>query len=147
MNEEIEVNGVLFSTDKSRLNILYIHHFLFHESYWAKGIPLNLVERSIHNSMCFGVYDKRKQIGFARVISDFATFGYLADVFIDEAYRGKGFSKTLMEFILSRDELKILRRFILATADAHGLYRQYGFRPLKVPERFMEIHQPDIYKS
>lgn len=147
MQKELLEDGFLFSTHKEKLDIEYIHRFLHDESYWAKGIPLILVKRSIENSLCFGVYDKTKQIGFARVTSDLATFAYLGDVFVDEAYRGNGISKKLIAFILSFDELKIVRRFLLATKDAHGLYSQYNFKPLNGPDRFMEIHQPDIYKT
>jgi GNAT superfamily N-acetyltransferase len=136
----------LFSTDKRKLNLNYIHRFLTN-SYWAKGIPIDLVEQSIKNSLCFGIYEGNKQIGFARVITDFTTFAYLADVFVDEAYRGRGLSKILMTFIFSFEEFKMLRRFILATQDAHGLYAQFGFTPLKAPDRFMELHQPDVYQK
>lgn len=138
--------GFLFSTDKSKLNLNYIHQFLTN-SYWAKGIPIDLVGQSIKNALCFGIYEDNKQIGFARVITDYTTFAYLADVFVDEAYRGRDLSKTLMTFILSFEEFRMLRRFILATRDAHGLYAQFGFTPLKAPDRFMELHQPDVYQK
>jgi GNAT superfamily N-acetyltransferase len=140
-------NGFHFSTDKTLLDLHYVHAFLSVRSYWAAGIPLDIVQRSVKNSLCIGIYENQKQVGFARVVTDLATFGYLADVFIDEAYRGKGLSKELVAFILSFDELKSLRRMILATRDAHGLYAQYGFNPLKSPDRFMEIARPDIYKQ
>jgi GNAT superfamily N-acetyltransferase len=136
----------LFSTDKRKLNLNYVHQFLTN-SYWAKGISVDLVEQSIKNSLCFGIYEGNKQVGFARVITDYTTFAYLADVFVDEAYRGKGLSKILMTFIFSFEEFKKLRRFSLATLDAHGLYAQFGFTPLKSPDRFMELHQPDIYQK
>jgi GNAT superfamily N-acetyltransferase len=143
-------NGFFFSTDKSLLDLHYVHSFLSERSYWAAGIPLQIVERSVENSLCVGIYENKPsagkgQVGFARVVTDLATFGYLADVFIDEAHRGKGLSKALVAFILSFEELALLRRFILATKDAHSLYAQYGFNPLKSPERFMEIARPDIY--
>jgi GNAT superfamily N-acetyltransferase len=143
---EVTDNGFSFSTDKRKLDLKYIHQFLSTKSYWAEGISLALVERSVENSSCFGVYHDHKQVGFARVITDFSTFGYLADVFIDESYRGKGLSKKLMQFIFSLEELKILRRVLLGTKDAHGLYEQFGFKLLKAPDRFMELHRPDIYK-
>lgn len=146
LNKELRVDGILFSTDKSLLDVKYVHQFLSGPSYWAAGIPLDIVQRSIENSLSIGIYAGDKQIGFARVITDLATFGYLADVFVDEAYRGKGLSKKLMEFILSFEELKLLRRMILATRDAHGLYAQYGFKPLALPDRFMEFPRPDVYK-
>jgi len=132
------------STDPARLNVGVVHAFLTN-SYWARGIPLETVERSILNSLCFGLYHGGRQIGFARVITDQATFGYLADVFVLEAYRGRGLSRWLMECIVGHPDLQGLRRWILLTRDAHGLYRQFGFTPLAAPERYMEIHRPDIY--
>lgn len=140
------VDGFLFSTDKSRLDLRFIHAFLS-TSYWAEAIPVEIIQDSIQNSLAIGVYQEQRQVGFARVITDHATFAYLADVFVDESYRGRGLSKSLMTFIFSFSELKMLRRFILATRDAHGLYEQFGFKPLKSPEKFMEIAQPDIYKK
>ena len=116
-------------------------------SYWAENIPLEVVQRSIDGSLCFGVYQNDKQIGLARVITDEATFAYLCDVFINEVYRGRGLSKWLMETILSYPGLQGLRRFMLATKDAHGLYEQFGFVPLTLPERWMHIHQPDVYSK
>lgn len=133
------MNDFSISTDKGKLNLPYIHHYLSEESYWAKHIPMEIVKKSIEGSLCFGVYDKDKQIGFARVITDYATFGYLADVFIDKNYRGKGLSKQLMRFILDWDSLKGLRRFMLATLDAHGLYTQFGFESMEGNKRLMGI--------
>lgn len=147
IQKELVSNGFLFSTDKNKLDVPYIHNFLSNISYWAKGIPIRLVRQSIENSLCIGIYAQNKQIGFARVVTDFSTFGYLADVFIDEAYRGNKLSKKLMEFIVSLEELTVLRRMILATRDAHGLYAQFGFKLLEKPDRFMELHRPDIYSS
>jgi N-acetylglutamate synthase-like GNAT family acetyltransferase len=144
---ERTIDGFLFSTDKGRIDLLYVHHFLSTKSYWAEGIPLELVRQSIKHSLSLGIYKNNKQVGFARVVTDYATFGYLADVFVDEAYRGKSLSKILMEFIFSLEELKGLRRIMLATRDAHSLYAQYGFKLLQAPERFMEFHQPDVYKK
>ena len=135
---EKTVNGFLFSTDKGKLQTNYIHHYLSEESYWAKHIPMQTVEKAIEGSLCFGIYHNQQQIGFARVITDNATFGYLADVFIDKDYRGRGLSKQLMAFILEYPIIKTLRRFMLATKDAHSLYAQFGFNPLKEPARFME---------
>jgi N-acetylglutamate synthase-like GNAT family acetyltransferase len=146
LKREIIVDGVLFSTDKSMLDIAYIHQFISSESYWAKGVPRWVLERSIQNSLCIGIYENKRQIGFARLVTDYATFGYLADVFVDGQHRKKGISKNLMKFILSFEDVKLFRRLILATLDAHGLYAQFGFKPLKSPDRFMEIHNPDIYK-
>ncbi len=135
---EKETNGFLLSTDKGKLQSKYIHHYLSEESYWAKNIPVQMVENAIAGSLCFGVYHNQQQIGFARVITDNATFGYLADVFIDKYYRGRGLSKELMAFIIDYPSIKTLRRFMLATKDAHSLYVKFGFNPLKEPARFME---------
>ncbi len=134
------------STDKNKLQIGIIHHYLSTESYWAKHIPLEVVKRSIENSFCFGVYFKDEQIGFARVISDFAVFGYLADVFILEEHRGKGLSKKLMEAIMNHPKLQGLRVFALKTKDAHGLYKQFGFNLSANPENSMEIKFDNFYK-
>jgi N-acetylglutamate synthase-like GNAT family acetyltransferase len=139
-------NGFLFSTDKNRLDHAYIHQFISTKSYWAKGIPRSIIDQSIENSLTFGVYENSKQVGFARMISDLATFGYLADVFVDEGYRKKGLSKHLLEFIFSIKEFESLRRIMLGTKDAHTLYEKYNFKPLGSPERFMEIARPDIYE-
>ena len=143
---EWQQKNFLISTDKSKLNIHYIHQFLSNESYWAAGIPYAIVETSIANSFCFGIYDGEKQIGFARIITDEATFGYLADVFVDTAYRGRGLGKWLMAIISDLPFRKLLRNFMLGTKDAHQLYEQFGFTPLKAPERFMQVHHPNIYK-
>ena len=139
-------NGAYFiSTDKDRLDINLIHEFLSLESYWARGIPVETVRRSIDNAICFGVYTGREQVGFARVVSDRATFAYLADVFILPAHRGKGLSKMLMSAIMNDPELQGLRRWLLATADAHRLYARFGFSPLANPERWMERHNPQVF--
>lgn len=134
------------STDRSLLNVETIHGFLS-RSYWAQGIPRETVERSIRGSMCFGVYENSHQVGFARVITDGVTFAYLADVFILEPHRGRGLSKWLVATILAHPDLQGLRRFMLATRDAHGLYQQFGFTPLAQPERFMQLHRPDVYTA
>jgi GNAT superfamily N-acetyltransferase len=132
------------STDPARLDVEMVHKFLTN-SYWAKGIPLDTVRRSIENSICFGVYQGEQQVGFARIVSDRATFSYLADVFVLPQYRARGLSKWLMECIIGHPDLQGMRRWMLATQDAHGLYAQYGFRMVKQPERWMEIYRPDIY--
>jgi GNAT superfamily N-acetyltransferase len=134
------------STDPARIDLRAVHEFLAN-SYWARGIPLETVQRSIENSLCFGIYQGNRQIGFARVVTDRATFAYLADVFVLPDYRGRGLSRWLMECIIAHPDLQGLRRWMLATQDAHGLYRQFGFSPLKAPERWMEIHRPDVYKN
>lgn len=135
------------TNNKSQLDIDTIHHFLSH-SYWAKNIPKKIVQTAIDNSLCFGVYSSsHQQVGFARVITDKATFAYLSDVFILTEHRKKGLSKRLVNKIKAHPELQKIRRFMLATADAHDLYLQYGFAPVKHPELFMEIWQPTIYQT
>ena len=138
-------NNFQISTDKSKLQPQVIHDYLCNQSYWAKGIPMETVLKSIENSITFGVYDQKKQIGFARVTSDKSTFAYLADVFILETYRGQGLSKWLMENILNHPDLQGLRRWVLATKDAHGLYAQYGFTTLDTPQNFMQIKVDNAY--
>jgi GNAT superfamily N-acetyltransferase len=145
MQDMILENGYSVSSDKNKLDIAFIHHFLSHYSYWAKNILLHIVETSVAHSLCYGVYLYEAQVGFARVITDQSTFGYLADVFVVDEHRGKGLSKALMDFIMQDDRLQHLRRFMLATADAHGLYSQFGFAPLDKPERIMQIVRPGIY--
>ncbi|HEX2644399.1 MAG TPA: GNAT family N-acetyltransferase [Thermoanaerobaculia bacterium] len=135
---------ITIDTDKSRLELEVIHGFLT-TSYWAKGIPRETVERSIEGSLCFGVYEGPRQVGFARVITDSATFAYLADVFILESHRGRGLSRRLMDAIVAHPSLQGLRRWMLATRDAHGLYSRYGFKPLAAPDRMMELHNPGVY--
>lgn len=133
------------STSKSRLDLALIHDFLSTRSYWALGIAIETVGKSIENSICFGVYQGETQVGFARVISDKATFAYLADVFILEDFRKRGISKQLMEFIINYPEFKGVRRFLLATRDAHTLYAQFSFKPLDDPHLFMQINNPKPY--
>jgi GNAT superfamily N-acetyltransferase len=135
----------MVTTDRTRLNEELIHEFLF-QSYWAEGIPRKTVARSIRNSLCFGLFEGSRQIGFARVVTDYATFAYLADVFILEGYRGRGLAKFLMESIVDHPRLQGLRRWLLATRDAHSLYEKFGFIPLARPDRFMELHHPNVYK-
>ena len=135
------------SADAERLDVPLIHRWLTESSYWAAGIPRDIVDRAIANSLNFGVYHHSDgQVGFARVISDRATFAYLADVFVLDAHRGKGLSKRLMAAVLAHPELQGLRRWTLATRDAHTLYEQFGFTQPKVANRFMERVDPDIYK-
>ena len=133
------MQNITISTDKKKLQVNYIHEFLANESYWSKNIPLDVVLRAIDGSTCFGVYEGQRQIGFARVITDHATFAYLADVFVDKVYRGKGVSKQLMQYIMDYQPLKGLRSVMLATLDAHKLYEKFGFKALKEPERYMSI--------
>ena len=138
-------DDIFISTDKGSLDIAAIHDFLVNESYWAANRTIEQTRRAIENSMCFGVYAANEMIGFARVVSDQATFAYIGDVFILSEYRGKGMSKLLMEAILAHEDLQGLRRWILATRDAHGLYAQFGFTELKHPDRWMELPAPDAY--
>ena len=143
---EWEKDDYRISTDKEKIDLPYVHGFLRH-SYWAENIPEETVRRSIEGSLCFGVYHQQKQVGFARVITDTATFAYLADVFIDEDFRGRGLSRWLIKTILQHPSLQGLRRFLLATKDAHGLYSKSGFTALAHTDRWMEIHHPGIYKK
>jgi GNAT superfamily N-acetyltransferase len=160
---------LVISTDPTRLNIDVIHAFLTN-CYWAKGIPRDVVARSMEHSLCFGIYDESTsksptshkerekggstaltkppaQVGFARVVSDFATIAYLGDVFVMDSHRGRGLGKWMMECIMLHPSLQGLRRWILLTRDAHGLYSQFGFTPVKAPERYMELHNPHIYEG
>lgn len=139
-------NGYTITTDKRKINLTYTHAFLSGQSYWAQQIPLDVVRRAVEGSLCFVVLHEGQQVGLARVITDEATFAYLCDVFIDGAHRGHGLSKWLMQVIMDYPTLQGLRRFLLATRDAHDLYRQYGFTPLTFPERWMQVHNPDVYK-
>jgi len=132
------------TTDPDRIDVAVVHAFLY-DSYWANGIPRETVENSIRNSLCFGLYRGKQQAGFARVITDRATYAYLADVFVLPEYRGRGLSKWMMECIVTHPHLRGLRRWTLATRDAHGLYQQFGFRLLAAPERWMERHDPEVY--
>ena len=150
----------LVSTDRARLDLNVVHGFLTN-CYWAKGISRELVDRSIEHSLCFGIYDESgskdpglvnparpgvPQVGFSRVVSDLATVAYLGDVFVLEPYRGRGLSKFLLECVTQHPALQGLRRWILLTRDAHGLYQQFGFTPLKSADRYMELHRPDVYE-
>ena len=136
----------IISTERARLDLNIIHGFLTN-CYWAKGISREVVSRSIENSLCFGVYDRTgRQVGFARVITDFATFAYLCDVFVLEPYRGRGLGKWMMECIMQHPALQGLRRWVLCTRNAHGLYSQFGFTPLNSPVRYMELHRPEVYE-
>jgi GNAT superfamily N-acetyltransferase len=133
------------STDKSRLDLEMIHRFLSEKSYWAKNRTLEQTKTAIENSICFGLYEERRQIGFARVVTDKATFAYLGDVFVLDEFRGEGLGKWLMETVISHPEIQGLRRWVLATRDAHGLYEQFGFTELKFPDRWMERAAEDAY--
>lgn len=147
--ENLSKEGYSISTDKELLDMAVIHQYLSVESYWAKNIPLEVVKRSVEHSLCFGVYHHSTQIGFARVVTDKATFAYLADVFILPQHRGKGLSKWLVATIHAHPDLQGLRRWILGTKDAHGLYAQFGWQPLpeEIVPRFMQLHNPDVYSK
>jgi GNAT superfamily N-acetyltransferase len=126
------------STDNKLLDTLLIHDFISNQSYWAKGRKMETMQRALENSLNFGLYKDTEQVGFARVVTDYCTFAWLADVFILNEYRGRGLSKWLMEVILDQPALEGVRRWVLATRDAHGLYRQFDFTPMRQPERWME---------
>ena len=137
----------LISTDQARLDLTVIHGFLTN-CYWSKGIPQDVVARALGHSLCFGIYDGAgAQVGFARVVSDYATVAYLGDVFVLESHRGRGLSKWLTECVMQHPALQNLRRWILLTRDAHGLYSQFGFTPVTAPERYMELHRPNVYDA
>ena len=139
---EYQRDGYLISTDKARLDLELIHEFLSSSAYWAQGRPLDVVQRSIGGSLCFGVYRGTQQVGFARVVTDRATFAWLCDLFVVEAYRGQGLGRWLVECIVAHPDLQTLRIFLLATRDAHELYRRYGgFQEISAPERLMARRQ------
>jgi len=144
---EIIDNGFIYSDDKSKIDFAAVHHFLSTSSYWALEIPFKTVAKSIENSLCFGIYKDTRQIGFARWVTDAATFAYLADVYIENEFRGLGLAKKLMSLMLFHPDLQGLRRYQLATRDAHGLYKQFGFQALEEPENSMAIVIKDVYKK
>ena len=146
MTHEWRRREYLISTDKGRLDLVVIHGFLT-ASYWARGIPVDVVKRSIEHSLAFGVYKGEQQVGFARVITDYATYAYLSDVFILEPFRGQGLSKWLMDVIVAHPQLQGLRRWALHTRDAHGLYQKVGFTAPAHPERYMERVFANVYKG
>ena len=142
-HHERNEDGLLFSTDRARLDIDLIHDFLSRESYWVPGIRREFVDRAIANSICFGIYEHGRQLAFARVITDGAGFAWLADVFVLGDHRGRGIGKRLIEFVLAHPDLQRIRRFMLATRDAHDLYSRLGFTPLAHPERLMERYDAE----
>jgi GNAT superfamily N-acetyltransferase len=141
----INYKGYLITTDKNLLQPNAIHRWLSEESYWSKHIPYSVVKTSFDNSYCIGVLKDDLQIGYARFVTDYATFAYLADVYVEEPHRGQGLSKKMMELLMDLDWVKGLRRIMLATLDAHSLYEQFGFAAPAIPERCMEINRPVIY--
>jgi GNAT superfamily N-acetyltransferase len=145
MTYELREGQYLVSTDPSLLDIDRVQAFLT-ASYWAEGVPRDIVARSIRHSIPFGLYDGQAQIGFARAITDRATFAYLADVYVEEEYQGQGLGKLLMRAVMAHPDLQGLRRWMLGTRDAQGLYRRYGFTEMGMPDRWMERYDRDIYK-
>lgn len=143
---QTSARNIVVTTDRSSLDLDVIHDFLA-TSYWARGVPREVLARSMENSLCFGAFDEGRQVGFARVISDRATFAYICDVFALESHRGHGVGKSLMAAIMSHPELQGLRRWALFTRDAHGLYRQFGFGAAGHPERLMEVVDSDPYRA
>lgn len=140
------VSGYRMSCDLKEMDLIAIHHFISN-AYWAKGIPLETMKRAMNNALCFGVFTHSgEQIAFARMITDSATFAYLSDVYVLEEHRGQGISKWLMDEILTHPDLQGLRRIALATSDAHGLYKQFGFTALQSPHLLMELRQPNVYQ-
>jgi len=146
--EAITINykGYLITTDKTLMKVDDVHSWISEESYWAKGIPFEIFKKSFDHSFCAGALFGDKQIAFARLLTDYAVFGYLADVYVEEEHRGKGISKKMLEIIFGLDWVRGLRNIKLGTRDAHGLYEQYGFTDCKHPERMMELNRQDIYK-
>jgi len=144
--KETSAGSIVVTTDRSRLDLDVIHGFLT-TSYWARGVPRETVARSMEHSLCFGAFDEGRQVGFARVVSDRATFAYICDVFALESHRGSGVGKSLMAAVMSHPELQGLRRWTLFTRDAHGLYRQFGFGAAAHPERLMEVVDRDPYRG
>lgn len=147
MAYEVEQGEYIISDDPTRLDIDAIHAFLSQMSYWAADISRDRLETAIANSLPFGLYIDETQIGFARVVSDCSTFAYLADVYVDEAFRGRGLSKLLLDAVIKHPSLRHLRRWMLGTRDAHSLYAQFGFIPLEDPGRWMELPDPSTYQT
>jgi GNAT superfamily N-acetyltransferase len=138
-------DGFCISTDKARLDIQAMHRFLSGQAYWSLNIPMSRIEKANEQSLTFGLYREDEQIGFARVISDYSTIAYLGDVYVLPEFRGLGLSKWLMQTIMDYPDLQGLRRWILSTADAHGLYSQFGWKPVAYPGRWMEVYNRDVY--
>lgn len=143
---EEQKSDYLLTTDKSKLDIFAVHDYLSNHSYWAQNIPFAIVENAADHSLTFILLHQGSQVGYARVITDYSTFAYLCDVYILEEHRGKGLSKWMMTFIHAHSHLQGLRRWVLFTLDAHGLYKQFGWHEARIPERYLEKHNPDAYK-
>jgi GNAT superfamily N-acetyltransferase len=142
----VNKGNYIITTDKSKLDVVAIHDFLSNSSYWAKNIPIEKVKDSIDNSLNFGIFENGKQIGYAKVVSDFATVAYLGDVYVLPEFRGRGLSKWLMEEVMSHPNLQGLRRWILLTSDAHLLYKQFGWTEISSPDKWMELHNKNVYQ-
>lgn len=141
------INGEFsVSTDREKLDLAFLHGFLSKEAYWCLNIPFDRVKRSVENSLNFGLYHNDRPIGYARIITDYSTIAYLGDVFVIPEYRGKGLSKWLLQQVMDHPDLQGLRRWLLLTADAHELYKKFGWLPIVKPERYMELFNPDVYK-
>ncbi len=145
-NIESKNGEYTLTTDKSKLNLIAVHDYLSNQSYWAQNIPYNIVETAASNSLTVILLHHDAQVGYARVVTDYSTFAYLCDVYILEEHRGKGLSKWMMAFIHAHPNLQGLRRWVLFTLDAHGLYKQFGWHEARIPERYLEKHNPDAYK-
>ena len=145
LHGEWQRDGFTISTDPARLDVDGIYDYLSN-SYWARGIPRDVFERSVRHALCFGIYEGARQVGFARVVTDCATVAYVGDVYVLEPWRGRGLSRWLMEVMSTHPELQGFRRWILLTRDAHGLYEKFGFTPLADPKRWMEKWAPDVYR-
>lgn len=139
------MSDITLSLDPARLDITAIHAFLT-GTYWSPGIPVDVVARAVAGSVCVGAFDGSAQIGFARLVTDRATFAYLADVYVLEPYRGRGLARQMLDALFAHAQVQQLRRMLLVTRDAHDLYAKYGFTPLAAPDRFMELHRPDVYR-
>lgn len=146
MHSEWKRDSLIVTTDPARQDVKAVHAFLT-RAYWCEGISLEIVERAVRHSLCFGMIDGAAQVGLARVVTDYATFGYLCDVYVLESHRGKGLGRWLIECVMAHPQLQGLRRFNLSTRDAHKLYADFGFQSLRSPESQMERHKPDIYKN
>jgi GNAT superfamily N-acetyltransferase len=144
---EWQRDGDVVSDDRARLDRARVLRYIADQTYWAAGIPQGVMDKAIDHSLCFGLYRGTAQIGFARVVTDHSTFGYLCDVFVDEAHRGTGLGKWLVSCVLAHPDLQGLRRLSLMTRDAHDLYTRFGFRPMADATRYLEIHRPDVYRT
>jgi GNAT superfamily N-acetyltransferase len=141
------MEDILIKSGKQDMDVRAVHKFLTEDSYWAKGISFQLVDRSLENSFCVGAFANGKQIGFGRVITDYCTFGWFADFYVLPEHRGNGISKKMLSFIIDQPWSKLLRRKMLNTRDGHGLYSQFGFKELANPSYTMEVHQPNVYQE